>query len=255
MKALSINRLTCGYRGRSVIKDLQLPAFAPGQMTAIIGPNGAGKSTLVRALAGLLPASGQVLLGEDDLMCLPRAKRSQLIGYMPQGIHDGAALSALEALIVALRARDAQAQSIAEVEADAMAMLSRLGIAPLALRPISELSGGQKQLVSLAQAMIGDPQILLLDEPTSALDPRHQIAVMRQVQAFAKTMTCHAFVVLHDLNLAAAWATNIVLLKDGAVIASGRPEEVMQKDTLSSAYDAPAIVEATPLGRLAIWFE
>lgn len=249
-KALEIDGLTVRYPHRQVITDLTLPPLASGTLTAIIGPNAAGKTTLLRALAGLMPASGTVRYdGRDLLRCRP-VDLARLVSYMPQTLPHGIGLTVIESVITAVRVAPASASSPApDIDCRAQAILHRLDIADLALSPLDRLSGGQRQLVSLAQAVVRRPKLLLLDEPTSALDPRHQIDVMEAVREAAVVDRAIVLAVLHDLNLAMRWADTIVLLSPGGVTAAGPPTEAVTADTLAAAYNVAARVERCSLGR------
>ena len=131
-------------------------------------------------------------------------------------------------------------------------MLERLGIAGLAMRSLNRLSGGQRQLVGLAQALVREPEILLLDEPTSALDLRHQVSVMALVRRVAVARGLVGLVVMHDLALAARFSDRLVALKDGRVEADGRAEEALTPDLLARVYGVRARVERCSQGQLLV---
>lgn len=252
-QALTIAGLSAGYRNRPVLRDLHLAPLKPGKVTALVGPNAAGKSTLLRSLAGLVRAVGSIRLGERELNTLGLAERAQHVAYMPQTLPQNAELSVLEGVIGALRA-----SPLADFDGGgpatrrrAVGVLDRLGILDLAMEGISRLSGGQRQLASLAQAIVRAPQLLLLDEPTSALDLRHQLDVMTIVRALAGEGRI-VVMVLHDLTLAARWADHLVVLDRGAVAAEGPPEEALSPSILSAVYGVEARVERCSRGRLQI---
>ena len=245
MDALHIEGLSIGYGKRVVVDDLTLPPLQRGRLTALVGPNGAGKSTLLKALAGLVPARGSVMLGDTALDRLRPAQRAARIGYMPQFVPDGVELTVLDSLIAALKTQTAQA-TLPAIER-AHVLLARLGIVALAMRPLDGLSGGQRQLVSLAQAVIREPDVLLLDEPTSALDLRHQALVMATAQSLARQGRV-VVAVLHDLNLAARWADAIMVLKGGQLYASGTPNEALTPAMLRAVYGVDARVEPCTAG-------
>lgn len=255
-RSLTISNLSCGYPRREVLKNLSLPPCRAGTITAVIGPNAAGKTTLLRAIAGLLPARGEAGFDGRELLRLPVAERAELVTYMPQSLPQGVALTAIEAVITALRVVPAaRAQTEAEIEATAAAVLDRLDIGYLALMTLDELSGGQRQLVSLAQAIVRRPAILLLDEPTSALDPRHQIDVMSAIHEIAVADGMVVMVVLHDLNLALGWAASVVLLAEGRLAAAGVPQEAITRETLEQTYRVRARVERCTQGRLHVIYD
>src|SRR5699024_3709574 len=221
---LRVSNLSTGYRGTRVIADLTLPVLEPGYVYTLLGPNGAGKSTLLRALAGLLPAQGSIRLGDRELLRLNLAERARVITYMPQSIPEGIGLSVLESVLGALRASPLDhVESARDDVRRVIDVLDAVGIADLAMAPLGQLSGGQRQLASLAQALVREPRVLLLDEPISALDLQHQLRVMQLVQRVAVERGMIVLVVLHDLQVAARWSDGIVVLSGGRVAASGTP--------------------------------
>jgi iron complex transport system ATP-binding protein len=252
-RTLTISGLSAGYRNRPVLRGLSLAPLEPGKVTALVGPNAAGKSTLLRSLAGLVPATGSIRLHDRDLNALGLAERAQHVAYMPQTLPQNAELTVLEGVIGALKA-----SPLAEFDGSGPAarrrpvdVLDRLGILDLAMEGIDRLSGGQRQLASLAQAIVRAPKLLLLDEPTSALDLRHQLDVMTIVRELAREGRI-VVVVLHDLTLAASWSDHLVVLDRGTVVAEGRPEEALSASILAAVYGVAARVERCSRGRLHI---
>lgn len=251
---LTVSNLVAGYRKRPVIRGLTLPPIRPGEVTALVGPNAAGKTTLLRALAGLIPASGSIRLGERELLPLGPAARAAITGFMPQSLPQRAALTVLEGVIAAFRASppDIAAEPSQQlVHERAIAILDRLGIVGIALERLDQLSGGQRQLASLAQALVREPQVLLLDEPTSALDLRHQVQVMKVVRSVAADGKV-VVAVLHDLALAARWADTVVVLHQGALHAIGTPHDAMTVEMLADVYGVRARIELSGDGSLLI---
>lgn len=247
--ALTIAGLQVHCRGTQILHGIDLPAIEPGTLVALVGPNGAGKSTLLRSLAGLLPTTGSLSLGDFDLLRCSRRERAQQMGFMPQQLPDGIAMSVLETLLGALHA--GQTGQTPDAIQRAHGVLEQLGIVHLAMRPLEQLSGGQRQLVSLAQAMIREPSLLLLDEPTSALDLHHQNRVMGTVRGLADQGRI-VVVVLHDLALAARWADRLVVLANGRVQATGGPQETLTPSLLANVYKVDARVETCSRGHLQI---
>jgi len=176
---------------------------------------------------------------------------------MPQSLPQRVALSVLESVITALKAAPIKQQETAapDPRQRAFAVLQRLGIEHLALDALGRLSGGQRQLASLAQALVREPRVLLLDEPTSALDLGNQFKVMELVQKLARERNMVVLVVMHDMNLAARWADRIVLLSRGAVVAAGTPEAALTPAALKQAYDVEARIERCSKGRLQIFVD
>ena len=248
---LEVRGLRAGYGTRKVIDALDLPAIAPGEVYSLVGPNAAGKSTLLRALAGLQPASGSVRLDGHELIGLPLAEHARRVTYMPQTLPQGVALRVLESVIGALRTASAD-DARASIEQRAIGVLERVGILPLALEGLDHLSGGQRQLVSLAQAIAREPRVLLLDEPISALDLRHQLRVMRIVHDLARERGMIVLMVLHDLEIAARWSDGIVMLSRGAVAASGTPSDAITAQALADVYGVHARIERCSAGSLQV---
>ncbi len=255
-KALHITGIDAGYPRRPIIRNLSLPPMRAGTITAMIGPNGAGKTTLLRALAGLLPAKGEARYDGRALLRLSPGDLARHVTYMPQSLPQGVALTVIESVMTALRVSAAAGDGPdAHVHAQADAVLQRLDIGHLAFSSLDELSGGQRQMVSLAQAIVRRPHILLLDEPTSALDPRHQIDVMETVKEIAAAENMIVLAVLHDLNLALRWADLVVLLKDGAMVSAGPPEEAVTPEILAATYHIAARIEHCSRGLPHVVFD
>lgn len=253
---LWIENLSAGYPRRPVIRNLSLPCIDGGQVVAFVGPNAAGKSTLLLALAGLLPANGAVRFGDTDLLKLSMLNRARIAAFMPQSLPQGVALTVVESVITAFKASAVADEALIGGSAARTAMLAldRLGIAGLALEGLDRLSGGQRQLVGLAQALVREPRLVLLDEPTSALDLRHQISVMailRQLASEGRTV----IVVLHDLNLAARWADFVVVLDEGAVVAAAAPAAALTADIIARVYGVRARIDIGNDGRPGISIE
>lgn len=254
MSGLEIAGLHVDRGKRAVIRGLDLPPFAAGEFAVIAGPNAAGKSTLLRAIAGLLPSRGRLTLDGADLHRMPRAERARRVGFMPQSFDSRSGLSVLDGLLVAMNAGGGLAGGAGSgprAAERALSVLRRFGLEALALRPMTVLSGGQRQAVALAQAMVRDPALLLLDEPTSALDLGRQFHLLSEARALAREGRI-VIAVLHDLGQAAQWADRMVLLDEGALMASGPPETVVTPERLARVYGVAARVERCTEGRLQV---
>ncbi|MDR6711955.1 iron complex transport system ATP-binding protein [Pseudomonas hunanensis] len=245
--SLLINDLSVAYGPRTIITGLSLPALPAGSLVALVGPNGAGKSTLLRAIAGLERMKGSLQLDGQDVTRLGLAERSRRLAYMPQQLPPGIALGVLESIVAALRLSGGD--NLLEVAYQA---LRQLGIEHLAEQPLNSLSGGQRQLVALAQLLARNPQVLLLDEPTSALDLHYQLRVMDAVRERVVAHRLLAVAVLHDINLAASHADWLVVLSQGRVVASGAPAQVLTAGLLAEVYGVEARVERCSRGRLQV---
>ena len=246
--ALGVTGLSAGYGGRTIVHPLDLAPIAPGQVVSLIGPNAAGKTTLLRALAGLHPAQGSVRLGDRDLLRLPLADHARFVTYMPQSLPQRVALTVLETVVSALRASpvDGAIGSDQAILARAMEVIERVGIGALAMTGLDHLSGGQRQLASLAQALARGPRILLLDEPISALDLHYQLRVMKLVRELAAERGMIALMVLHDLSIAARWSDRILVVAAGRLVADGPPAQAITPDILASVYRVAADISGPP---------
>jgi iron complex transport system ATP-binding protein len=246
-QGLQIRGFKAGYPKRLVISDLNVPMLPRGKITVLLGPNGSGKSTLLRSLAGLNRAEGQLILDGHDLMPMPFARRAEQVVYLPQSLPAGVHLHVLESIIVAQRASGSNSKQ-AETTEQVMALLQQLGIEHLALSYLDQLSGGQKQLVGLAQSLIRQPSLLLLDEPLSALDLNYQFHVMDLVRKETQKRNIVTVVVVHDINIALRHGDRVLMLKDGNLIADGEPEEVITPDSLARVYGVRGRIERCSQG-------
>ncbi|WP_241074058.1 ABC transporter ATP-binding protein [Achromobacter insuavis] len=249
MASLEIRSLTAGYGNRPVLRDLRAAPLPEGTLTALLGPNGSGKSTLLKTLAGLNPMlGGDLRLDGADFAGLSPARRAEHAMYMPQALPKGVHMTVLESVLVAARSGRARQGGDALMR-EAMQVLAELGIRHLASRYLDELSGGQKQLASQAQALVRRPRLLLLDEPLSALDLNYQFHVMDVLRRQTARHRLITLVVLHDLNIALRHADHALLLHGGALLAEGPPHQVVTPDTLRRAYGVLARVERCPQGQ------
>jgi len=247
--SLCVGGLSVSYGAREVLHGVSLAPLPGGAMTALLGPNGSGKSTLLRALAGLEPARGNVRLGDHTLSGASSEQRARHCAYLPQTLPPMVAMEVLEAVMVARQAGGSGPRiDTATALAESLALLDRLGIGALALRHMDELSGGQRQLVGLAQALVRRPRVLLLDEPLSALDLRHQIAVMGFVREETRARGLVTVVVLHDLNIAVQHADRAVVLGEGRILGEGPVTDVVTPAMLQRAYGVVARVERCSQG-------
>lgn len=225
MTGLDIQNLSADYGGRPIVEGLSLPPLSPGEVVSVVGPNGAGKSTFLRALAGLIPARGAIRLDETELTGLSLADRAKRVTYMPQTLPQGVALTVLETVVASIRATPLGGASFTDRQAveRAYEVLQRIGAETLAGQRLDRLSGGQKQLAGLAQALAREPRLLLLDEPTSALDPEwvgEVLALMRRMAEAGQTMV----VVTHEMQFAREIADRVVFMDGGRIVEEGPPE-------------------------------
>ncbi len=244
--SLTITNLQVTYGKKSILHGLNLEPLAAGSVTALIGPNGAGKSTLIHALAGLVAASGQMTLHDQPLAKMSHDERCRRVGLLPQGIPQAAGLTVYELMLAGLLMIGLRKS---EAEARIEHYLASLRLSELAMRSMATLSGGQRQMVALAQLLARQPQLLLLDEPSSALDLHWQLALVEAIRADVRERDSIALVALHDLNLALRCCDRIVVLTDGACIAEGAPLNVLDSRLLAEVYGVVARIEQCSQGR------
>jgi iron complex transport system ATP-binding protein len=239
---LRINALDVAYGSRHVLSQLRLAEVQPGSVVGVLGPNGVGKSTLLRAIARLVPAHGEVRLGTLDLLACRRLEHLRHVAYLPQTLPQGSSLRVLEVIVGALRAT---CPNLAAGERDErlQSVLDGLHLMPLALRRLDQLSGGQRQMVGLAQVLVRRAPLMLLDEPTSALDLRWQMHTLRALREAARERGAVVCLAMHDLNLAARSCDRLVLLGAGGLLADGTPVEVLRPELLREAFQVDARIE------------
>lgn len=251
MSALALEAVEVALGGRAVLRGVDL-ALARGELLGLVGRNGAGKTTLLRvASAVLAPTRGTVRLGGRDAAALSRRAFAREVAVVAQ---ENAIPFAFGVREVALMGRSPHLGLLAfETAADharAAAALERLGIAHLAERSILELSGGERQLVMVARALVQDAPILLLDEPTAHLDLAHRVQVLALARELAREGRA-VLAVSHDLSLLAGFADRLALLSDGRV-ECGLPEELLQPDRLRAGFGLEADVIRGPSGALLV---
>ncbi len=241
--SLATRNVSWNVGGRQVVSDVTLDV-TPGTTLGLLGPNGSGKSSLLRLLAGVRkPASGRVLLDGADLHRLRRRDIARRIAVVEQ--HAQTELDLTVSDVVKLGRIPHRSTWSAEDSTDRSAVaeaLARVELTDLADRSWHTLSGGERQRVHIARALAQAPQELLLDEPTNHLDVHHQLDLLGLVRRLPVT----SVVALHDLNLAAMFCDQLVVLSGGAVVAVGAPSEVLTPDLIAEVYRVHAVV--TPDG-------
>lgn len=232
-------------------------ALRRGTLATLIGANGSGKSSLVRLLCGLRePTGGEVLLGGVRLSSIEPRERARRIAYVPQATSTVFPLTALEVVLTGRSPYTARFrfETARDVEV-ARAALEAVDAAHLATRSVTELSGGERQLVSLARAVAQEPELLLLDEPSSALDLKHRAALVRHLRALRDEKGLTALVVTHDLQLIDPAFDRVFAMRDGAVVAAGSPAEVLRDEVLADVYADSHVRARRAFGRTFVWTE
>lgn len=231
---LDAQGVTVSLGGRMVL-DRATVVVVPGEVVGVIGPNGAGKSTLLRVLAGIQrPDAGKVRLDGCSLAAMTPGGRARRLSFLPQ---EGAPPPPMrvEDLVALGRLPHRTARDLAGDGAAVARALGETGLLALRDRPASHLSGGERARLCLARALAVEAPYLLADEPVAALDPAHALAVMASFGRLAQAGRGVA-VVLHDLTLAGRFCHRLVLMRDGCIVAEGRPAEILTDAAMRAVY-------------------
>ncbi len=241
--------------GKSLLSDIEI-TLKPGEVFALLGPNGAGKSTLIKVLsAEIAPTAGHVCLNERWLRHVPSRERARSIAVLPQQLELSFPFTGFEVALLGRIPHHSGAPEPRDKEITWLA-LEAVDALHLAARSYPTLSGGERARVQLARvlAQIWDdpsqdeskhPRYLLLDEPTAPLDIAHQIALMHTLRGVAQR-GIGVMLIVHDLNLAAAWVDRIALLRDGRISAIGTPQQVMTRERMHEVFDVSPHIVAHP---------
>jgi iron complex transport system ATP-binding protein len=245
---LAAESVSLAYDDRVVVRDLDLQ-LTDGSFTAIVGPNGCGKSTLLRALGRLLrPTEGQVLLDGHAIAKTPTREVAKVLGLLPQTPIAPEGLTVADLVARGRHPHQSWLKQWSRGDEAAVAeALAWTDMSELAERPVDALSGGQRQRAWISMALAQGTDLLLLDEPTTYLDLSHQIDVLELVSRLHTERGRTVAVVLHDLNLAARYAQRLVAMKDGVLVASGTPAEVLTEQLLADVFDLEARVVPDPV--------
>ena len=232
----TVNHLNFAYPNRSVLHDITVQ-FPENKITAIIGPNGCGKSTLLKHLSKSIASKRCITLNDEPLEAIDSSRFAKTVAILSQ-MHDAMIDDFLVKDIVLMgryphktRFGNYTKQDIAI----AQSFMEHIGITHLANEQVQHLSGGELQRAFIAKALTQEPTILLLDEPTNHLDLKYKLALMKELQHFEGTV----IVVLHDIQLAATYCDNIVLMNKGGIIKTGTPQEVLTPELLEPVFEIP----------------
>ncbi|MDK4232879.1 ABC transporter ATP-binding protein [Corynebacterium accolens] len=239
--------VTVDYGQRTIIRDLSA-TFPAGKITTIVGPNGCGKSTLLRAMSGLLNLdTGTVSVDGQNISDMKRKDVARILGMLPQSPVAPEGLLVSDLVARGRHPHQAWFRQWSSTDEDAVfEALKQTGSADLASRTLDELSGGQRQRVWISMVLAQNTDILFLDEPTTYLDLATSVDILELVDSLRQELGRTVVMVLHDLNLAVRYSDYLVVMKDGQVIASGIPAEVITAELLQEAFDLRARVIEDP---------
>lgn len=244
---LKVQNIAIKYGETEILRDISF-VLGRGRIIALLGGNGAGKTTLLRALNGTMrPSAGEILLDEKRLAEYSRREIAQRIAVVAQENETRFPVSVLEFVISGRFAHGAAFgwESDADMESADRA-LEMCDLEGYAARLMNELSGGERQRAVLARALATQAEILLLDEPTANLDLAHQTLMFGLVRQRCVQSNYAAIVITHDLNLAAEFADEVVVLKDGGIAAKGTPGEVLTGDVIGNAFGVQVLLDEHP---------
>ncbi|WP_298037309.1 ABC transporter ATP-binding protein [uncultured Microbacterium sp.] len=247
MTRLRVHEAALGYADKIICAEVSV-SIPDGAFTVIVGPNACGKSTLLKSLTRLLPpSSGSVLLDGQSVHRMPTKTIAREIGLLPQG---PSAPDGIRVIDLVSRGRYPHQRLFTpwspEDEVAVAQAMDATGIRELSGRLVDELSGGQRQRVWMAVALAQQTSILLLDEPTTYLDLNHQIELLELCRSLNRAQGTTLVAVLHDLNQAARYADHIIAMKDGTIVRTGSPDEVITESLVSDVFGLDARVILDP---------
>lgn len=244
--------VSVAYDGVPILRGLTVGVSAGGWL-GIIGPNGAGKTTFLRAVAGLVPYSGEVRLADHPMSALSRRRLAQLVAYVPQRPEIPASMTVTDYVLLGRTPHIPYLRMEGRRDREVTAqILERLELAPLADRPLGSLSGGEGQRAVLARALAQDAPVLLLDEPTAALDVGHQQQALELVDELRLERRLTIISAMHDLTLAGQFAERLLLLAAGRAVAEGSARKVLTEGVIQEHYGARVRILEDGLGGIVV---
>lgn len=245
---LKILNVDCSYGATKALNGLSF-SINQGSFTGIIGPNGSGKSTLLRCISRVLkPESGTVIFNEQNLYSLDLSEVAKKMAVVPQETSVNFSFTAKEIVLMGRTPHLGRFQREGPKDYEIVQRVMELtNTLYLADRPITAVSGGERQRVIIAKALAQDPRIILLDEPTSHLDINHQVEILSLLRRLNRESGVTIVAVFHDLNLAAQYCDNLILMKEGQVFTMGGPEEVLTSENIKEVYGASVLIKKHPV--------
>ncbi|MBW1699374.1 MAG: ABC transporter ATP-binding protein [Deltaproteobacteria bacterium] len=249
MTAIDIQNITHCYGYQPVLKDISL-SIREGTFFTILGPNGSGKTTLMKIISGIeKPRQGSVKIIGQPLERYKPKNLARTVAFLPQTISVDFQFTVTELILMGRAPHQGilglEDQNDRRAATEAMRFV---GVEHLADRKLDQLSGGERQRVYIAKAICQEPKIILLDEPTAFLDLAHQIHIMNLMERLKTEKGVTVVMVSHDVNLAAMYAECLMLLKDGKIVKTGPPNDVLTGPTLEKTYECLLFIDKSPIG-------
>ncbi|MCX8193008.1 MAG: ABC transporter ATP-binding protein [Nitrososphaeria archaeon] len=234
---ISVKKLSFSYGNLQVLKDISFDLFY-GEFVGVIGPNGSGKTTLLKCLCRLLKPIGAIYIDGEELSRIDLNTLSRKFSYISSELDSS--MDELTVFEIASSGRTPYMKSIwwesREDERIILESIKIVGLSNLVNRKLKNLSSGEKQMARIARVLSQTPRILLVDEPTVHLDLKHQVEIMSILKNMAKNGAL-VVAVFHDLNLASIYSDRMIILKNGEIVSSGKPDDVLTEEVLQKVYD------------------
>ena len=238
---LKIKNVHFNYNSKPALNDITM-SVDKGEIVSLVGPNGSGKSTLIKCINKILKYKiGTILVENQDIGRIKLGKLSRLLGYVPQETISSFPSTVFDMVLIGRRPYLNWGISPRDKEIVSHVLFS-MELKDMALRYFNELSGGEKQKVLIARALVQEPQVLLLDEPTSDLDLKNQLETLTLITKVVREKGISAVMAMHDLNLASRFSDRIAMLRDGRVHAAGKVEQVLNFENIKEVYGVDTII-------------
>ncbi|MFA5629595.1 MAG: ABC transporter ATP-binding protein [Dehalococcoidales bacterium] len=253
MQKLRLKNVTLGYEKRVVLSAIDLEV-ASGELLGLVGPNGCGKSTLIKGITDVIPLQGgEIFFDDKSVSNMARSEIARIMAVVPQSASLPDAFTAFEVVLMGrtphMKFLEYEGPKDIEIAVKSMEITDTLHLAE---RRVGELSGGEKQRLTIARALTQQPKIILLDEPTSNLDINYQVETLELILGLCKKEGIAALAALHDLNLAAQFCNRIVMLHKGGIFSAGTPKEVVTALNVKEVYGADVYISEHPVNKLPV---